>query len=55
MFLGVDELLKLVHEKNLVEDLCEREITNPEGCGFEVENKSYELIRNKEVISVPFY
>jgi len=34
--LGVDELLKLVHEKNLVEDLCERELTNPEGCGFDL-------------------
>jgi len=36
MFLGVDELLKLVHEKNLVEDLCDRELTNPEGCGFDL-------------------
>lgn len=36
MFLGVDELLKLVHEKKLVEHLCERELTNPEGCGFDL-------------------
>jgi deoxycytidine triphosphate deaminase len=36
MFLGVDELLKLVHEKKLVENLCERELTNPEGCGFDL-------------------
>jgi deoxycytidine triphosphate deaminase len=36
MFLGVDELLKLVDEKKLVENLCERELTNPEGCGFDL-------------------
>lgn len=36
MFLGVDHLLKLVKEKNLVENLCERELTNPEGAGFDL-------------------
>ncbi len=40
MFLGVDKLLKLVHPpaggKQLVTDLCERELTNPEGCGFDL-------------------
>jgi deoxycytidine triphosphate deaminase len=36
MFLGVDELLKLVREKKLVDGLCERELTNPEGCGFDL-------------------
>lgn len=36
MFLGVDELLKLVQEKKLVDGLCERELTNPEGCGFDL-------------------
>lgn len=36
MILGVDNLLKLVEEKKLVEDLCERERTNPEGCGFDL-------------------
>jgi deoxycytidine triphosphate deaminase len=36
MFLGVDKLLELVHEKKLVENLCERELTNPEGCGFDL-------------------
>jgi deoxycytidine triphosphate deaminase len=36
MFLGVDKLLKLVHEKKLVENLCDRELTNPEGCGFDL-------------------
>jgi len=36
MFLGVDKLLELVKTKKLVEDLCERELTNPEGCGFDL-------------------
>ncbi len=36
MVLGVDELLKLVKEKNLVTDLSDRELTNPEGCGFDL-------------------
>ncbi len=36
MILGVDELLKLVSEKKLVEGLSERELTNPEGCGFDL-------------------
>ena len=36
MFLGVDLLLTLVKEKNLVEGLCDRELTNPEGAGFDL-------------------
>lgn len=36
MFLGVDELLKRVEEDKLVEDLSERELTNPEGAGFDL-------------------
>ena len=36
MILGVSELLKLVKEKKLVEGLCERELTNPEGAGFDL-------------------
>ncbi len=36
MILGVNELLKLVKEKNLVENLCERERTHPEGTGFDI-------------------
>ena len=36
MFLGVDKLLELVHEKKLVENLAERELTNPEGCWFDL-------------------
>lgn len=36
MVLGVDKLLQLVKEKKLVENLCERELTNPEGAGFDL-------------------
>jgi deoxycytidine triphosphate deaminase len=36
MILGVKELLKLVKSKNLVENLSERELKNPEGAGFDL-------------------
>jgi deoxycytidine triphosphate deaminase len=36
MVLGVDKLLTLVKEKGLVTGLSERELTNPEGCGFDL-------------------
>lgn len=36
MILGVDRLLKLVKTMKLVENLCDRELTNPEGCGFDL-------------------
>lgn len=36
MILGVAELLKLVKTKKLVEGLSERELTNPEGAGFDL-------------------
>lgn len=36
MILGTDILLKLVKEQNLVENLSERELTNPEGAGFDL-------------------
>jgi len=36
MILGVNELLKLVKERNLVENLSERELKNPEGAGFDL-------------------
>lgn len=35
MVLGTDKLLQLVQEKKLVENLSERELTNPEGAGFD--------------------
>ncbi len=36
MILGPKILLKLVKEKKLVENLSERELTNPEGAGFDL-------------------
>lgn len=36
MKLGPDVLLKLVKEQKLVVGLCERELTNPEGAGFDL-------------------
>ena len=34
--IGTVELLKMVREKKLVENLCERELNNPEGAGFDL-------------------
>jgi len=36
MILGVNKILKLVRERKLVENLCERELKNPEGAGFDL-------------------
>ena len=36
MILGVGQLLKLVKTKKLVENMSERELTNPEGAGFDL-------------------
>jgi len=36
MVLGIDILLKLVEEKKLVDGLSEKELKNPEGCGFDL-------------------
>ena len=36
MILGIKELHKLVSEQKLVENLCDREMNNPEGAGFDL-------------------
>lgn len=36
MFIGAKQLLELVKEKKLMEGLCEREMTTPEGAGFDI-------------------
>lgn len=47
MILGVDKLHKLVKDKNLVENLCQRELENPEGAGFDLRlGEIYELKGN---------
>jgi deoxycytidine triphosphate deaminase len=44
MILGVDKLHKLVNTKKLVEGLCDRELNNPEGAGFDLRlGEIYEL------------
>lgn len=44
MILGISELHKLVKTKKLVENLSERELTNPEGAGFDLRiGELYEL------------
>ncbi len=52
MFLGVDKLLHLVKTKNLVTDLCERELTNPEGCGFDLRLGQVWRIKGKGYLGV---
>ncbi|KKQ43199.1 MAG: Deoxycytidine deaminase [Microgenomates group bacterium GW2011_GWC1_37_8] len=47
MPIGPKILLKLVKEKKLVEDLSERELTNPEGTGFDLRlGEIYEIKGN---------
>ena len=44
MILGIDKLHKLVKNRKLVEGLCERELNNPEGAGFDLRiGEVYEL------------
>src|SRR3989338_10872822 len=44
MILGIKKLHQLVKEINLVENLCEREMNNPEGAGFDLRlGEVYEL------------
>lgn len=44
MIFGINELHKLVKNKKLVEGLCERELINPEGAGFDLRlGEIYEL------------
>ena len=44
--IGTNELLKLVREKNLVENLSKRELENPEGSGFDL--RAGEIFRIKD-------
>lgn len=46
--LGTKELLKLVKEIKLVENLDERELTNPEGSGFDVRTAEFFKLENEE-------
>ena len=47
MVIGPKILLKLVKEKKLVKNLDKRELTNPEGAGFDLRfNELYEIEGN---------
>ena len=52
MILGIDELLKLVKEKKLVENLSERELKNPEGAGFDLRIEELYKIEGKGFLGV---
>ncbi|OGZ35591.1 MAG: hypothetical protein A3A94_02095 [Candidatus Portnoybacteria bacterium RIFCSPLOWO2_01_FULL_43_11] len=52
MILGVDQLLKLVKEKKLVENLSERELTNPEGAGFDLRLGEVYKIKGKSFLGI---
>jgi deoxycytidine triphosphate deaminase len=52
MILGVNELLKLVKEKKLVENLSERELKNPEGAGFDLRIGELYQIEGKGFLGV---
>ena len=46
--IGTKELLKLVNENKLVEDLCDRELQNPEGAGFDLRVGEVHIIEGGE-------
>ena len=52
MILGPKILLKLVKEKKLVEVLSERELTNPEGAGFDLRLGEVYRIKGKAFLGI---
>ena len=52
MILGVSELLRLVREKKLVENLSERELTNPEGAGFDLRIGTLYRVKGKGLLEI---
>ncbi|MBU0570036.1 hypothetical protein KKB40_04650 [Patescibacteria group bacterium] len=52
MPIGPKILLKLVKEKKLVENLCERELKNPEGAGFDLRLGEVYEIKGKGFLGV---
>jgi len=50
--IGIKELLRLVNEENLVENLSERELTNPEGAGFDLRLGEVFAIKGKALLGV---
>jgi deoxycytidine triphosphate deaminase len=52
MILGIDKLHQLVKEKNLVENLCQRELENPEGAGFDLRLGEIYEIKGKSFLGI---
>lgn len=52
MLLGISEIQKLVKEKNLVENLSEREINNPEGSGYDLRVGTIYSISGKTFLGI---
>lgn len=52
MILGPKQLLELVKKKKLVENLSERELTNPEGAGFDLRLDEVYKISGKAFLGV---
>lgn len=52
MYLGADQLLKLVKKNKLVEGLSERELKNPEGAGFDLRIGELYQIKGKGFLGV---
>ena len=47
MIIGTKELLRRVKEENLIENLSQRELENPEGAGFDLRiGKIYKILEN---------
>jgi deoxycytidine triphosphate deaminase len=46
--IGTKELLQLVKDNNLVENLCDRELENPEGAGFDLRAGEFFKIHDGE-------
>lgn len=52
MIIGPKKLLKLVKQIQLVEDLAERELTNPEGAGFDLRLGEVHTISGKAFLGI---
>ncbi len=52
MILGISELHRLVREKKLVENLSKRELTNPEGTGFDLRIGALYRVKGKGFLGI---
>jgi len=52
MVLGSKRLLELVKKQNLIENLSERELTNPESCVFDIRIKEISQLKGKGFLGI---